>query len=92
MMMESVTINLEKEQALGLREIAKEIGLNLEEFIQMLAEHVHTESEVKAQYIAYFKMQLENKAPAIQRPTSEELREAMDYILKKNEELYKRLA
>ena len=89
--MESITINLEKEQALSLRAFADEIGLNLEEFFQMVADHISKESEVKARYIAYFKHQQDNQG-GIQKPSKQEFSEIMEYVLRENAELYRRLA
>lgn len=89
--METITINLDKEQALGLRAFTDEIGLNLEEFFQMVAEHISKESEAKARYIAYFKHQQDNLS-GIQKPSKEELSEIIEYVLRENAELYRRLA
>ena len=89
--MESITINLGKEQALSLRAFTDEIGLNLEEFFQMLADHISKESEVKALYTVCLKNQQDNQG-GIQKPSKQELNEIMEYVLRENAELYRRLA
>lgn len=91
--METITISLEKKQAGEIRKIAQELGLSLGEFIQMMAEHFQTESEIKDQYIDFFKNQLNREDEnLVHRPSQEDLAKAMGYVLKKNAELYKRLA